>query len=198
LIHISSVESEVALPYKSAYAASKHGMKGFLDTLRLELEHEERNISVTNIKPASINTPFFEKARTKLGVMPKGAPPFYQPEAVIQAVVYAAEHPVSEIIVGEAGKLMVWGKRLMPGITDAFLGATSFKSQRTDKPKDVSEPDNMFEPLPGYERVHGVFGRQSLPLDVSNWVAQRPPVRRALTGFGGFWLAIQGLRLLLR
>jgi short-subunit dehydrogenase len=45
LIHISSVEARRALPYQSAYAASKHGIVGMLDALRLELEHEGVPIS---------------------------------------------------------------------------------------------------------------------------------------------------------
>jgi hypothetical protein len=171
-------------------------MKGFLDALRMEMEQEQNSISVTNIEPASINTPFFEKARTKLGVMPKGAPPFYQPEAVIRSILYAAENPVAEIVVGEAGKMMVWGKRLMPGMTDTLLRKIGFASQRTDTPKSAHAPDNMHEPLDGYDRVHGLFGNQSIPLDVSNWLAQRPRVRNTLLGVGGAWLAARGIRRL--
>jgi NAD(P)-dependent dehydrogenase (short-subunit alcohol dehydrogenase family) len=76
LIHVSSIEAERALPYQAAYAASKHGVKGFLESLRTELQHEGIPISVTNIMPATINTPFFNKARTKIGTKPRGCPPF--------------------------------------------------------------------------------------------------------------------------
>lgn len=40
LIHISSVEARCALPLQAAYAAAKHGIKGFLDSLRQELDYE--------------------------------------------------------------------------------------------------------------------------------------------------------------
>jgi NAD(P)-dependent dehydrogenase (short-subunit alcohol dehydrogenase family) len=40
LIHISSVEAKRSFPFHSAYAASKHGIDGFLETLRVELKHE--------------------------------------------------------------------------------------------------------------------------------------------------------------
>src|SRR5512134_2848515 len=42
--------------------AAKHALKAFTDALRMELEEEGVPISVTLVKPASIDTPFFEKA----------------------------------------------------------------------------------------------------------------------------------------
>jgi NAD(P)-dependent dehydrogenase (short-subunit alcohol dehydrogenase family) len=65
LISISSVESMVSLPLHSAYAASKHAVEGVFDALRRELLAEGVPISVTSVKPATINTPFFS-ARTWL------------------------------------------------------------------------------------------------------------------------------------
>src|SRR5690606_26156298 len=87
LIHVSSIEAIRALPYQGAYAASKHGVKGFIESLRMELKHEGLPISVTNVMPASINTPLFDHARTKIGTKPKGLPPIYQPEVVVEAIV---------------------------------------------------------------------------------------------------------------
>src|ERR671932_668314 len=40
MIHISSVEAARGFPLQSAYSASKHGMIGFIESLRLELEEE--------------------------------------------------------------------------------------------------------------------------------------------------------------
>src|SRR3712207_399564 len=40
LIHISSVEAKRSFPFHSAYGASKHGIDGFLEALRVELKHE--------------------------------------------------------------------------------------------------------------------------------------------------------------
>jgi NAD(P)-dependent dehydrogenase (short-subunit alcohol dehydrogenase family) len=155
LILISSVEAERALPYHSAYAAAKHGVRGFADSLRLELRHNQVPVSVTNIMPASINTPFFDKARTKLGVRPKGMPPIYEPEEVVEAILDAAEHPTREQIVGGAGKVMVWGQRLLPGLMDAYLLRTAFSGQRTRETKTVDAPNNLFEPIPEHNRIYG-------------------------------------------
>src|SRR4028119_2519647 len=93
LIHISSVEAKRSAPFHSAYAASKHGIDGFLESLRVELQRERWSIGVTNVMPAAINTPFFSSSRTKLGAKPMGFPPIYQPNIVADVVLYAAEHP---------------------------------------------------------------------------------------------------------
>src|SRR3954467_960649 len=74
LIHISSMGAKRSIPLQSAYCASKHGIDGFLEALRVELKHEGWPISVTQVMPATINTPFFDKARTKLGVKPVAPP----------------------------------------------------------------------------------------------------------------------------
>src|ERR687893_219414 len=114
LIHVSSVEAKRALPLQRAYASSKHGIIGFLDALRLELQNDGVPISVTNSMPAGINTPFFNKARTKLGVKPMPMPPIYQPDVVADVILYAAEHPTRDIEAGGAAKMLILNQRLSP------------------------------------------------------------------------------------
>lgn len=191
LIHISSVEGQIAFPYQSAYAASKHGMIGFLDALRLELTHDHVPVSVTTIMPSGINTPFFEKARTKLGVRPKPIDPVYQPETVVNAILYAAEHPVATIVVGDAGKLLVWMKRWFPGLVHWFVLNTGFSGQRTGDPKSEDAPDNLYAPLPNHTDVHGEFGMRALPVSLSNWMERHPIVQKAVAGGIAFWLIRQ-------
>jgi len=52
---------------------------GFLDVLRMEVKHERIPVSITNIMPSGTNTPFFNHARSKLGVKPAPHYPVYQP-----------------------------------------------------------------------------------------------------------------------
>jgi NAD(P)-dependent dehydrogenase (short-subunit alcohol dehydrogenase family) len=155
IIFVSSVEAVRALPYQAAYAASKHGVKGLADALRVELRHSEANISVTNIMPASINTPLFDKARTKIGVRPKGLPPIYEPEQVADAILTAVEHPERDVIVGGAGKALVTGQLLLPGLVDRYLQTFGFGGQRSRQPKAADAPDNLYAPMEGDNRIHG-------------------------------------------
>ncbi|PSB09038.1 short-chain dehydrogenase [filamentous cyanobacterium CCP1] len=161
LIHISSVEARRALPYHSAYAAAKHAIDGFLEVLRVELKHEKTPVSVTNIMPASINTPLFNKARSKIGVKPQGLPPIYKPEAVAEAILYAAEHPTRELVVGGAGQAIQWMERLSPSLTDALMNRVGFQLQQTNEPKAETEPDNLDAPIAGYNTVVGDFSEQA-------------------------------------
>ncbi len=193
LIHVSSVEARRALPYQSAYAASKHGIKGFLEALRMELAREGVPVSVTEVMPSTINTPFFDKARTRLGVKPMGVPPFYQPELVADAILYAAEHPTPEITVGGAGKALAVSQAVAPRLTDAVLTLVAFGGQRTTEPKSDAAPSNLFHTLPGFDRVHGDFGAQARRTSAYTWMATHPAARRALAaaalGLGGLLLS---------
>ena len=176
LIHISSVEARRSIPYQSPYSASKHGIEGFLDAMRLELIHEGWDISVTNVMPSVINTPFYNKGRTKLGVKPTGFPPYYQPDLVAEAILHVAEHPTRDIIVGDVGKIADVLQRLSPALMDAMLLAISFKGQLTNEPKSEDAPNNLFEPISGYDRVEGDFSQLAIP-SVTDWFDRNPVVK---------------------
>ncbi|MBC1221942.1 SDR family oxidoreductase [Nostoc sp. UCD121] len=176
LIHVSSVEAKRSLPFHSAYAASKHGIDGFLEALRIELIHEKVPINVTNVMPASINTPLFNKSRTKLGVKPQGLPPIYEPQAVADAILYVAEHPTRDIIVGDAGQVMDFTQRLSPRLMDTLLLQAGFKLQKTTEPKPEDAPDNLFEPISNFDRVEGDFSKKTQP-SVSTWLETHPRIK---------------------
>jgi NAD(P)-dependent dehydrogenase (short-subunit alcohol dehydrogenase family) len=158
LIHISSVLGERGVPLMSSYCASKHGLNGFLESLRGEIDSEGLPINVANIMPSSINSTFYNKAKTKLGVMPAPIPPVYDPETVVDAILYAAQHPVRDLVVGGGGQALIWGQRLSPGLTDAFVQPYTLRTIRSQQPKTAAAPNNLFEPIEGQNRVRGDFG----------------------------------------
>ena len=92
---MGSALSDRAIPLQGGYCAAKHALKAFTDALRMELEEQGIPIAVTLVKPASIDTPFFEKARTYLGVEPQPVPPVYAPEVVADVILHAAATPAS-------------------------------------------------------------------------------------------------------
>lgn len=171
LIHVTSVEARRSLPLQSSYAASKHGVEGFLDSLRVELHHDGIPISVTNVMPATINTPFYNKARTKLGVTPTGIPPYYEPELVAEAILHVAEHPTREIIVGDAGKALDLLQKLSPQLVDTILQTVAIEGQHTGVPEVEAETDNLYEPIEEYNRVKGDYGHLAIPsfLETFRW-----------------------------
>ncbi len=179
LIHISSVEARRSFPYHSAYGASKHGIDGFLEAMRVELMHEKVPVSVTNIMPASINTPLFNKSRTKIGVKPQGLPPFYKPEAVAEAILYTAEHPTRELVVGGAGQAMQLMQRVSPGLMDALMNQVGFQLQQTKQPKSEAAPDNLDNAIAGYDKVEGDFSEQARP-SLFTWLETHPTAKWGL------------------
>lgn len=182
LIHIGSIESIVSFPYHSAYASAKHGIVGFVDALRVELQHEKSGISVTTIMPAAINTPFFSSARTKLGVKPAAPPPVYDPGTVADQILYAAAHPVRDMICGGAGKVFVQTKKISPLLMDKLHLLVSFKAQKTDEPKSLDAPDNLYAPADRDNRIEGDFSDIAFRRSAYNWLGRHPWARRTLFG----------------
>jgi NAD(P)-dependent dehydrogenase (short-subunit alcohol dehydrogenase family) len=187
LIHISSVEAKRSFPFHSAYGASKHGIDGFLEALRVELKHEGWPISVTQVMPGTINTPFFDKGRSKLGVKPVGIPPIYEPETVANIIVYAAENPARDLVSGGAAQMMIINQRLSPRMLDAILTTRAgFSPQMTDEPRSEDDPDNLYDPIPGHDTAKNGF--RALSRSVYNWLQMHPTVRRGAAVSTTLWL----------
>jgi NAD(P)-dependent dehydrogenase (short-subunit alcohol dehydrogenase family) len=177
LIHISSVEAKRSFPFHSAYGASKHGIDGFLEALRVELKHEGWPISVTQVMPGTINTPFFDKGRTKLGVKPVGIPPIYEPETVANIILYAAENPARDLVSGGAAQMMIINQRLSPRALDAILTTRAgFSPQMTEEPMSQEDPDNLYAPIQGHDTAKNGF--KALSRSLYNWLETHPTVRR--------------------
>jgi NAD(P)-dependent dehydrogenase (short-subunit alcohol dehydrogenase family) len=180
LIHIGSVESKRSFPLHSAYSASKHGMIGFIDALRVELMHDRTPVSVTTVLPAGINTPFFDKSLTRIGVKPRPSPPVYEPQLVADAILHAAEHPVREMYVGGAGKSMEWLHNLSPGLSDRLLSRFGFRPQMTDVPKTDRAPHNLYEHIEGHDRAQGSFDGEARAISLYAVLEKHPGLRWGL------------------
>ncbi|GAB1541270.1 SDR family oxidoreductase [Scytonema sp. NUACC21] len=188
LIHISSMEGVRSLPLQSPYSSAKHGVEGFLESLRVELQHEGLPISVTSIKPAVINTPYYNKVRTKLGVKPTGIPPYYQPSIVSDAILYTAEHPTRDFITGDVGRVLDFLQRLSPELVDYILLQIGFIGQRTNEPKSEDAPDNLYGPVPEYDRVKGDFDQLVIPTFL-DWLDMNPPLKWGAVAFAALGVA---------
>lgn len=192
LIHISSVEARRAIPLQSPYSASKQGLEGFLESLRVEVIQERLPISVTNLMPSVINTPFYNKALTKLGVKPMAYPPFYQPELVAEAILYVAENPTRDFIVGDVGRILDLFQKLVPGLIDLVLALTAYPAQSTNELKAETASNNLYEPIAGaegYDRVRGDFDNLTIP-SVSDWVDKNPAIKWSLIALGVVGVAV--------
>ena len=178
LINVGSALSDRAVPLQATYCAAKHALKAFTDALRMELEEEGVPISVTLVKPASIDTPFFEKARTCLGVEPQPVPPVYTPEVVSEVILEAAQRPIRELIAGGAGAKLS-AARFAPRLADLYMERWTFDGQLTDERVD-GRPDNLYTPVPydggdrgrnwkGHTRRSSLYTRAFLYPSITVW-----------------------------
>lgn len=151
---VSSEIAKRAFPLASAYSAAKHGVNGFVEALRVELKHEKAGVSMVEVQPEAVDTPFFEHARTRLGVRPSGPPPVLSAERVASVVLHAAQRGGHTSTVGLGAKQQLLLQRVSPRIMDGFSRATAFRLQRS---KDAPRPyDGLEAPVEGDDRVHGV------------------------------------------
>ncbi len=144
LINVTSALSDRDLPLQGIYCASKHALKAFTDSLRVELEEERVPISVTLVRSASVDTPFYDKARSYMAVEPLPRPPVYAPETVARAILTAAEHPHRDVTVGATGKLVALSESTRG---DRYTERTMFNSQLADVPLADVRPDNLHDHL---------------------------------------------------
>jgi NAD(P)-dependent dehydrogenase (short-subunit alcohol dehydrogenase family) len=181
LICVSSMGAKRGIPLQTAYCASKHGIDGFVESLRTELQHDRSPVSLTNIMPATINTPLFDNARTKLGVKPTAPPPVYQPDLVVDAILHAAEHPVRDLVVGGAARAVILTESLAPRLLDAVLSTVGYRLHYTEELKPEGAPDNLDEPLPGNDSVEGTIGDHALSRSLYTRWRLAAPLRRTAT-----------------
>jgi NAD(P)-dependent dehydrogenase (short-subunit alcohol dehydrogenase family) len=196
LIHISSVEAWRGVPFQSAYVASKHGIYGFLQSLRVELKHDRVPVSVTQILPAAINTPIYDKGRNKMPFKPRAVPPFYHPKIVADAILFAAENPTTDLIAGGAGAGVVLAERFSPALAEWFSGKIGFVGQTTDEAAPEDSFGNLFEPISGFDTIEGRFSDEQLMSDPFTWLATHPAEKTALLTIGGILGGLLTWRLL--
>ncbi len=192
IINVGSVLSDRAMIDQGAYSASKHAVKAFTDSLRMELERDGAPVSVTLIKPSAIHTPYPDHARNLMDEPARLPPLLYDPALVGEAVVFAAANPKRELYVGGTGYLISLTGRVAPRLTDMTMEAIGRPLQTTDERPSPATYDNLFEPrADGAERgSQDVYYRKSsLFLEAQ----KRPALTAALTGalaLGGGLLAM--------
>jgi len=198
IVNVGSVLSDRAVPLQSTYCATKHAVKGFTEAVRMELEHERAGIHLTLIKPAVINTPYYNHARTRMTVEPRAMFPVYEPSLVAGAIIYAAAHPVRDIVVGDGGKLLTVLQRISPSFLDRLMLANgaAFKLQQRDEPPRPG--DNLFAPMNEAGATTGEYTHRSTTFSPFTRHLEPYPNRKRLliaaAALGAFALLRRGRR----
>jgi NAD(P)-dependent dehydrogenase (short-subunit alcohol dehydrogenase family) len=137
IVNIGSVGGEVALPFLSPYAASKHAIEGFSDSLRREVER--LGVFVSVVRPGAIQSSIWERGNAAADEVLENVPPdalevygdavrgaraaaneraqeAIPAQEVADVVEHAltAERPKTRYVVGRIGKVMIALERWLP------------------------------------------------------------------------------------
>jgi len=174
LINTGSMLSLLAEPYLSAYVAAKHAIRGLSMSLRQELMlSNAKDIHVSTVMPATIDTPFFQHAGNYTGRGAKAMPPVYTPERVANTILELAQHPKPEVFIGNVARQLWIQQQLAPKLTEREIAIMADKLQLYGPGEEPAPPTsgNLFEPMAEGTSVHGGWQAPSDPL-----------IRRLITG----------------
>lgn len=166
ILQVGSALAYRSIPGQSLYCGAKAAIRGFMDSLRVELMHEKSRIKVTSVHLPAVNTPQFEWARCHLPEQPRPVAPVYQPEAIADAIVEAARNPGREVWIGNSTRTAILGTFLAPGLADRYVAATGVEGQQTGQPLPAGRRDNLFGTVPGLYRSRGRFDDEAKPAPV--------------------------------
>lgn len=122
LLVVGSIASDMGTPVMGAYAATKHAVKGYVDSLRIELHRDRVPVVLTLVKPAGIATPLDEHVTTHMGGAARVPPPAYAPEVVAATLLRAAVRPFRELTVGSVGEMQILFATHFPGLFSRLAG----------------------------------------------------------------------------
>lgn len=156
IVQVGSALAFRSIPLQSAYCAAKAAIRGFTDSLRTELIHDGSAVRLSQVHLPAVNTPQSERQRNKMPRRQQPVPPLFRPEAVAQAIVWAADRAPRQLLVGRPTVQAVWGQKFIPGLLDRYLGRAGWEPQFIDEPNDQTA-DILYETLPGDPGAHGPY-----------------------------------------
>lgn len=187
LIVVGSIASDMGSPVMGAYAATKHAVKGYVDSLRIELNRDKVPVQVTLIKPAGIATPLDEHTQMHKEGAARIPPPTYAPEVVAATILRAAAHPLREVTVGGVGEMQMLFATHFAGLFSRLAGGlTPVLSDRTRE----QGPDENLDAASTGGRAHTRRASPGRPFSTYTAATTHPGLAAAAAVAAG--LAIAG------
>jgi NAD(P)-dependent dehydrogenase (short-subunit alcohol dehydrogenase family) len=161
IIQIGSALAHRGIPLQSPYCGAKHALHGFLDSVRTELLHRRSHVRISIVSLPAINTPQFDRGRSKMPRKPRPVAPIYQPDVAARAVLAAIDDPRREWLIGAPTVATVLAARHANALLDRYLARTGFNAQQTNEQAPPKHRDNLFEPVPGDPGAYGGFDSEA-------------------------------------
>uniref|UniRef100_A0A8D2AVH8 Dehydrogenase/reductase SDR family member 7B n=1 Tax=Sciurus vulgaris TaxID=55149 RepID=A0A8D2AVH8_SCIVU len=133
IVAISSIQGKISIPFRSAYAASKHATQAFFDCLRAEMEQDE--IQVTVISPGYIHTNLSVNAITadgsRYGAIDKNTAQGRSPAEVAQDVLAAVGKKKKDVILADLlPSLAIYVRTLAPELFFSIMASRARKERK--------------------------------------------------------------------
>ena len=132
LVAISSLSGKTGVPTRSAYAASKHAVQGFFDSLRIELRGS--GVDVLVVSPGFVATEIRSRALgpsgRALGESPRDEEHgTMSVEECVGKILRAMERRRRELVMTNRAKMGLWLKLVLPGLVDR-MAARAVRGRR--------------------------------------------------------------------
>ncbi|MGN6370013.1 MAG: SDR family oxidoreductase [Phycisphaerae bacterium] len=169
IVHIGSALAHRSIPLQSAYCASKHGLYGFVESLRTELLHKKSNVIVTFVSLPGVNTPQFEWTQNKTGEEVRPVGKIYQPEVIADGILFAAQHARKELLIGWPTVESVAGERVNAALLDRYIAKAAWDGA-LEGPEKPNHPDNFWKPVERDMGAHGRFDSEAKSFSTQLWL----------------------------
>jgi dehydrogenase/reductase SDR family protein 7B len=128
IVTITSLVGKFGTPLRSSYAASKHALHGFFDSLRAELEIAEKDVKITLICPGYIRTKVSFNALTGDGSpqnsMDNATNNGLSPKAFAKKALNAIRKQKNEVYIGKKEVYGIYLRRFLPKVFDRMISKT--------------------------------------------------------------------------
>ncbi|HET9693670.1 MAG TPA: SDR family oxidoreductase [Steroidobacteraceae bacterium] len=131
IVAVSSMAGLIGVPTRTGYAASKHAVVGFFDSLRVEVA--DTGVSVTVVCPDFVVSEIHKRALgpdgQPLGDNPMAGSTIMSAEQCAELMIEAIERRERLLVTSGRGKFARWLKLLAPGRIDA-MAARAIREKR--------------------------------------------------------------------
>ena len=122
IVAVASVAGLIGVPERTGYAAAKHAMVGFFESLRIELK--DSGVGVTIVAPDFVKSELHKGALggdgRPLGVSPMDEPHIMTSEECARLIERAMERRLRLLITSRRGRLAQWARLVAPALVDAM------------------------------------------------------------------------------
>lgn len=175
-----SVGAWAPAPYAAAYAASKFGLDGLLESLRAELV-DSPDLHVCGVYPSFTDTPGMSHGANYTGHELSPESPFYDdPNDVAETMVAVARRPRARAMVGALTPLTRLGHAVAPRLVEMVAGYGAHRHFERQPPAPASD-GNLFRPM---ERGRGIVGGFRTPMPA--WVSPMLMAGMAVTALAAY------------